>query len=57
MKRNRPDRTRHTRGALGNRNVPRGGIEMVHNGDEDAHADPIRVGGIRTTGRGKRRDA
>ena len=37
-------RARHTLGALGNENVPQGGVEIGHNGGEDARADPTRVG-------------
>src|ERR671917_2460184 len=43
-RRNRPERARHTLGALGNKNVPQGGVEIRHNGGEDAHVDPTRVG-------------
>jgi hypothetical protein len=43
-RRNRPDCARHTLGALGNENVPQGGIEIGHNDGENAHADPTRVG-------------
>jgi hypothetical protein len=43
-RRNRPERARHTLGALGNKNVPQGGVEIRHNGGEDAHVDSTRVG-------------
>ena len=43
-RRNRPERARHTLGALGNENIPQGGVEIRHNGGEDAHVDPTRVG-------------
>src|ERR687884_260320 len=43
-RRNRPDRTPHTREALGNENVPQGSTKIGHNGGEDAHTDPARVG-------------
>ena len=37
-------RARRTLGALGNENVPQGGVEIGHNGGEDARAGPTRVG-------------
>src|ERR687893_2444605 len=50
-RRNRPERARHTLGALGNKNVPQGGVEIRHNGGEDVRVGTTRGGGSRGSGR------